>query len=226
MKNRLADIHRRSFVSGLFGGVAAAGLASAARAQTSDPVPCHLGPPRHEKGPRVWMDMDQIDIDAAYDQRFYAPMGYQITKRIASVSDAVRARLGEPLRLSYGPSEIEKLDVYRARKPNAPIFIFIHGGSWLDGTARNHGYPAEMFVNAGANFIAIDFIQIKEAGGDLRVMAGQVRNAIAWVYKNAASFGADASRLYIGGRSSGAHLTGVALVTDWAKDYGVPADIR
>jgi arylformamidase len=225
MKNMLADIHRRSFVSGLFGGVAAAGLASAARAQTSDPVPCHLGPPPHEKGPRVWMDMDQIDIDAAYDQRFYAPMGYQITKRIASVSDAVRARLGEPLRLSYGPSEIEKLDVYRARKPNAPIFIFIHGGSWLDGTARNHGYPAEMFVNAGANFIAIDFIQIKEAGGDLRVMAGQVRNAIAWVYKNAASFGADASRLYIGGRSSGAHLTGVALVTDWAKDYGVPADI-
>ena len=169
--------------------------------------------------------MDQIDIDAAYDQRFYAPMGYQIPKRIASVSDAVRARLGEPLRLSYGPSEIEKLDVYRARKPNAPIFIFIHGGSWLGGTARNHGYPAEMFVNAGANFIAIDFIQIKEAGGDLRVMAGQVRSAIAWVYKNAASFGADASRLYIGGRSSGAHLTGVALVTDWARDYGVPADI-
>lgn len=225
MKNMLVNIHRRSFVSGLFGGVAAAGLASAARAQTSDPVACHLGPPPHEKGPRVWMDMDQIDIDAAYDQRFYAPMGYQITKRIASVSDAVRARLGEPLRLSYGPSEIEKLDVYRARKPNAPIFIFIHGGSWLDGTARSHGYPAEMFVNAGANFIAIDFIQIKEAGGDLRVMAGQVRNAIAWVYKNAASFGADASRLYIGGRSSGAHLTGVALVTDWAKDYGVPADI-
>ena len=225
MKNMLADIHRRSFVSGLFGGVAAAGLASAARAQTSDPVPCRLGPPPHEKGPRVWMDMDQIDIDAAYDQRFYAPMGYQITKRIASVSDAVRARLGEPLRLSYGPSEIEKLDVYRARKPNAPIFIFTHGGSWLDGTARNHGYPAEMFVNAGANFIAIDFIQIKEAGGDLRVMAGKCENAIAWVYKNAASFGADASRLYIGGRSSGAHLTGVALVTDWAKDYGVPADI-
>jgi arylformamidase len=225
MKSMLANIHRRSFVSGLFGGVAAAGLASAARAQTSDPVPCHLGPPPHEKGLRVWMDMDQIDIDAAYDQRFYAPMGYQITKRIASVSDAVRARLGEPLRLSYGPSEIEKLDVYRARKQNAPIFIFIHGGSWLDGTARNHGYPAEMFVNAGANFIAIDFIQIKEASGDLRVMAAQVRSAIAWVYKNAASFGADASRLYIGGRSSGAHLTGVALVTDWAKDYGVPADI-
>ena len=179
MKNMLVKIHRRSFVSSLLGGAAAASLTSSVHAQTPDPIPCRRGPPPHDKGPRVWMDMDQIDIDAAYDQRFYAPMGYQITKRIASISDAVRARLGEPLRLSYGPSEIEKLDVYRARKPNAPIFIFIHGGSWLGGSARNHGYPAEMFVNAGANFIAIDFIQIKEAGGDLRVMARQVRSAQA-----------------------------------------------
>ena len=63
------------------------------------------------------------------------------------------------------------------------------------------------------------------AGGDLRLMAAQVRSAIAWVYKNAASFGADANKLYIGGRSSGAHLTAVALVTDWERDYGVPTDI-
>lgn len=225
MKNLLGSIHRRSFVSGLLGGAAVAGFASVARAKTPDPVPCHLGPASHDKGPLVWMDMDQVELDAAYDQRFYAPMGYQITKRVAALSDAVRKRIGEPLRLAYGPSEIEKLDVYRARKPNAPIFVFIHGGSWLGGTARSHGYPAEMFVNAGANFIAIDFIQIKAAGGDLRVMAKQVRSAIAWVYKNAASFGGDANRLYIGGRSSGAHLTGVALVTDWANDFGVPADI-
>jgi arylformamidase len=171
------------------------------------------------------MDMDQIDIDAAYDQRFYAPMGFQISKREGSQSDAVRARLGEPLRLAYGPTEIEKLDVYRARTPNAPIFMFFHGGQWLGGRSRDNAYPAEMFVNAGATFIAVDFNNVKEAGGDLRVMAAQVRRSIAWVYKNAASFGGDANRLYVGGRSSGAHLTGVALVTDWEKAFGLPADI-
>jgi len=32
------------------------------------------------------MDMDQIELDAAYDQRFYAPMGDQIQKRVASIS--------------------------------------------------------------------------------------------------------------------------------------------
>jgi arylformamidase len=225
MKQIFSKVHRRGFVSGLFGGGVATAIADRARAQTPDPVPCQLGPPPHAKGPRVWMDMDQIEIDAAYDQAFYAPMGVQIQKRVAALSDAVRARLGEPLRLSYGPSEIEKLDVYRARKPNAPIFVFVHGGSWRTGAARGNAYPAEMFANAGANFVALDFIQIKEAGGDLRRMAAQVRSAIAWVYRNAASFGADPSRLYIGGRSSGAHLTGVALVTNWERDFGVPADV-
>jgi arylformamidase len=226
MRHILQQIHRRGFVTGLFGGAAATvGFASAVRAQTPDPVACQVGPAPHPKGPLVWRDLDQIEIDAAYDQRFYAPMGYQITKRVASQSEAARARLGEPLHVSYGPSEVETLDVYRARKPDAPIFMFFHGGSWLGGSARNNAYPAEMFVNAGANFIVPDFIGIKEAGGDLRLMAAQVRRSIAWVHKNAASFGADAGRLYIGGRSSGAHLTGVALVTDWEKDFGVPADI-
>jgi argininosuccinate lyase len=26
---------------------------------------------------------------------------------------------------------VEKLDTYRAKQPNAPIFVYIHGGAWL-----------------------------------------------------------------------------------------------
>jgi arylformamidase len=132
--------------------------------------------------------------------------------------------VGDPIRESYGPSPVEKLDIYRARRAKAPVFVFIHGGAWLGGEAKNYATPAEMFVNAGAHYIAIDFVAIKEAGGDLRVMAEQVRRAIAWVYKNADKFDGDRDRLYIGGHSSGGHLCGVALVTDWQKDFGLPAD--
>jgi arylformamidase len=186
---------------------------------------CRLGPPPHEKGPLVFMDYDQVELDAAYDQRYYAPLGVQITKRYETASDTTRSRIGEPQRMSYGPTEVETLDIYRTKRPNAPIFVFIHGGAWLGGSARNYGFAAEPFVNAGANFVALDFIAIKAANGDLRVMADQVRRAVAWVYKNGASFSGDPSRLYVGGHSSGGHLSGVTLVTDWSKDYGVPDDI-
>jgi len=37
--------------------------------------------------------------------------------------------------------------------------------------------------------------------------------------------GSDASRFYIVGHSSGGHLCGVALVTDWQKDFGWPTDV-
>ena len=40
-------------------------------------------------------------------------------------------------------------------------------------------------------------------------MAEQVRRALAWVYRNAASFGGDPDRIYISGHSSGSHLAGV-----------------
>jgi len=53
-------------------------------------------------------------------------------------------------------------------------------------------------------------------------MAAQVRRGIAWVYRNAASFGGDQERIFIGGHSSGGHLCGVALVTDWQKEFGLP----
>jgi arylformamidase len=186
---------------------------------------CQIGPPPHPKGPLVWMNMDQVELDASYDQAFYAPLRLQNIKRRASNSALVRTRLGEPQRMAYGASEPEKLDIHRAKRANAPIFVFIHGGAWLGGEAKNYADSAELFVNAGAHYVVLDFIAIKDAGGDLRVMAEQIRRGIAWVYKNAKSFDGDPNRLYIGGHSSGGHLCGVALVTDWQKDFGVPADI-
>src|SRR6516162_9569967 len=111
---------------------------------------CRLGPAPHEKGARVFMDMDQQELDASYDQLAYEPLLSQITKRLASNSEAMRARIGAPERESYGPSAAEGLDIYRTERENAPIFVFIHGGAWLGGAAKDYGYPAEMFVNAGA----------------------------------------------------------------------------
>ena len=55
------------------------------------------------KGPRVWLDMDQKELDDAYDQSVYAPNQRQIMGRYVTNSGAARARLGPPLRLRSDP---------------------------------------------------------------------------------------------------------------------------
>ena len=195
------------------------GLVSSAFAQSP------ASAPSKEKGPLVWLDMDQDQLDASYDQSVYAPNIRQIQSRYASNSDITRSRLGNPKRLAYGPTPIEGLDVYLCDRPKAPINVFIHGGAWRSGLAKNFGFKAETFVNAGAHFVVPDFINAFESGGDLMPMIDQVRRAVAWVYKNASSFNGDPNKIYLSGHSSGAHLAGVTLVTNWQKDYGLPMDI-
>jgi len=200
-------------------------LIAAAAAAAAEPAFAQQTPAPPAQGPPVWLDMDQKALDDAYDQSKYAPNIQQVLGRYVTNSEAARARLGAPRRLSYGSSAIEGADLYATTRPNAPVHVFIHGGAWRGGLAKNYAFQAELFVNAGAHFITLDFINVLEAGGDLAAMAKQVRSAVAWVYKKAASFGGDPDRLYISGHSSGGHLGGVVMVTDWERDYGVPANI-
>lgn len=181
--------------------------------------------PDRPRGPLVWRDMDQQALDDAYTQIVYAPNRDQVLARFASNSEIARQRLGAPQRFAYGPTAIEGLDLYRAKKPGAPILVFVHGGAWRGGEAKNYAFPAEVFVNAGINFVALDFVNVLESGGDLMPLAEQVRRAIAWVYRNADKLGADRERLYVTGQSSGAHLAAVAITTDWERDFQLPANI-
>jgi arylformamidase len=212
---RFTKISRRAALGG-----AAALLSAPALANE-----CPLGPLPHTKGPEVWMGLDQVELDAAYDQTAYAPLRLDSIRRYASASQTMRAHIGQPMVEAYGPTEIEKLEIYRAKQDKAPVFVFVHGGAWLSGLAKDYAFPAEMFVNAGVNYVCLDFIAIKEAHGDLRVMADQVRRGIAWVYQNIDKFGGDRDRFYVGGHSSGAHLAALALVSDMQKDFGFPADM-
>jgi arylformamidase len=210
---------RRAFLGA---GIAGAMIATARTGLAQQPAPAPPAP--RVKGLRVWQDMDQTELDAAYDQSVYAPNLQHVVKRWAANSEGVRARLGAPQRYAYGPTSIEGLDVYRTKRPNAPINIFIHGGEWRLGAAKSSAFPAELFVHAGAHYVVPDFAWVQDVGGSLMPIAEQVRRAVAWVHRNAKSFGGDSDRIYVSGHSSGGHLTGVILTTDWPKDFNLPVD--
>jgi arylformamidase len=211
---------RRSLLALLTGGAASLAALPAFAEGT-----CLVGPPAHAKGPKVFLDYDQVELDAAYTQIAYEPNLPQVGKRWTSNSELARQRLGAPKRVAYGPTEIEKLDIFPTDRPNAPIFVMIHGGAWQSVTASDLSFPAETFVHAGAHYVVPDFAWVQDVGGSLTPMADQVRRAVAWVYQNAGSFGGDPQRLYVGGHSSGGHLAGVVVTTDWRKEFSMPADM-
>ena len=216
-----ADRERRALV-----GTAAACAVAAATGAFSGNASAQAAP--RVKGPRVYLDYDQAELDAAYDQAVYAPNARDVQGRMRRLSAEARKRLGTPKRFAYGPTEIEKLDVYPVasslKVPNAPIQIFIHGGAWRSGTAAEHADAAELFHHAGAVYVVPDFTLVQDAADSLRSMAEQVRRSIAWVYQHASEIGGDVNRIYLSGHSSGAHLAGVALITDWRRDHGIPDD--
>jgi len=172
----------------------------------------------------VFLEYDQKALDDAYDQSVYAANREQLLARFASASEIARRRLGAPQRLAYGTGKNEKLDFFHCKKQNAPVNVFVHGGAWRGGEAKNYAWPAEMFVRAGSHYAVLDFDNVIDTGGDLFAMADQVRRALAWTYLNCSRFGGDPNRLFVCATSSGAHLAGVAAATDWKKDFNLPAD--
>ena len=102
--------------------------------------------------------------------------------------------------------------------------VFIHGGYWRSMDKADHNFPALAFVPAGIACVAINYALAP--GVDMDEIVRQCRAALAWVYRNAASFGGDPSQIYVSGHSAGGHLTAMMMATDWpAEAEDLPRDL-
>ncbi len=133
-----------------------------------------------------------------------------------ALSDIVKKRLGDPVRYIYGATEPERVDVYRAQTKHAPVFVFVHGGAWKTSDAQRNAFAAEMFVDAGIHYVLLEFTGIDQADGRLQTLVSQVSAGLRWVCENCDRFGGDATRVFVGAHSSGAHLTAAVLANRFA----------
>jgi len=116
---------------------------------------------KHPTGaPKVYLDYTQAELDHVYTQRAFAPNSEYIRRRLSRLSADIRARVAPPERHAYGKSEVEGIDIYRAKDPGAPVNIYIHGGAWRKGSAAASAYLAEVLGNAGAALAVPDFVAV------------------------------------------------------------------
>ena len=158
---------------------------------------------------------DPAWFDAQYNNRARVPDSAALMARWVQASELTRSRLPGQLDLPYGDDPAERLDVFAAQRPGSPVLVFIHGGYWRALDKSDHSFVAPAFVQAGAAVVVINYGLCPAQTIDQSAL--QCARALAWVWRHAASFGGDASRLVVVGHSAGAHLAAMLLSCHWAQ---------
>ena len=165
----------------------------------------------------------QSELDAQYNAGAAVPDYPAHLARWREHSVRTRERLPHELRVPYGPTLAETLDIFPAEKPDAPVHVFIHGGYWRALAAEDFSFvaagPRERgFCTVSVNYALCPWVSIEE-------IVRQVRASLAWVHRNIERWGGNPERIAVSGHSAGGHLTGMALATSWREQYGLPDDL-
>jgi arylformamidase len=174
------------------------------------------------RGP-MYETLNEADFARHFMPRLAVPDHETWLAEDFALSAAMRERIPHRRNERYGPGPLQLIDLFPAKAPNAPIFVFIHGGYWRALSKDHFGFIAEPLLNAGAAVAMVDYDLCPAV--PLSTVVEQVAQSIAWVRAQARSFNGDPDRLVIGGNSAGAHLAAMMLCRDW-NDGGTTSFIQ
>lgn len=165
---------------------------------------------------------NQTQIDAQYNPSLALPDPAAPGRHFVAQSALARSQLRCVLDVPYGPTREETLDIFPAEAPNAPVFIFIHGGYWRALSSKEFSGVALGMQPLGITSVVINYALAPRVTID--EITRQCRAAAVWTLRNIQNYGADPTRVAIGGHSAGGHLTAMCLQTPWQDEYGLPQD--
>jgi acetyl esterase/lipase len=115
-----------------------------------------------------------------------------------------------------------KLDIWYPRdNPNpTTTVVYIHGGGWIFGSKEGAVYQLLPYLERGWRVVNVEY---RMAGNSLAPGSVEdTRCALRWIYRNAAQWKFDTSKIILTGHSAGGHLS---LITGMLPD-GTALDNR
>lgn len=100
-----------------------------------------------------------------------------------------------------------KLDVWYPRdndKPT-PTVVYIHGGGWIFGQKEGAVYQFLPYLEKGWRVVNVEYRMVSDAYAPGAVE--DTRCALRWIYRNAAQYKFDTSKIILTGHSAGGHLS-------------------
>lgn len=194
------DLRTTTFLTVSLACFCAGVAATVVHAQDRSTYPTHLG-----------SSTSGIDWIAFYD-------------RIDSLTAEARTELQHHLDISYGKDPKQKLDLYLPQSEAAgPVYIFIHGGGFVEGDRAHYGYVARPLATHGIVTVVMSY---RLSPAHYPEQVHDVQAVLGWVYRNISDYGGDASQIYIGGHSAGAILSAFVSVNNaWLGSMSLPEDL-
>ena len=165
----------------------------------------------------------QEEIDLEYNLSLTVPDSKKWVEWYKKKSAIARQTLDCILDIRYGSGEDETVDIFPAKEQGAPVLVYIHGGYWFSGSSKDYSFVANGFVSQGFTVAVMNYSLCPKV--TISEITRQSRMLIAWLHKEAASFDADPSRIFISGHSAGGQQVGMLLDTEWHSAYGLPDDV-
>ena len=162
--------------------------------------------------------------DTQYNNTARVPESAALMAQWKERSAQARATLKCHLDVPYGDEPGDMLDIFPAANPNAPVFVFIHGGYWRAMDKRDLSFVAPALVDGGALVVVPNYALCPAV--TIEQITLQLVQALAWTYRHAREHGGDPRRIVVGGHSAGGHLAAMMLSCQWkrvARD--LPADL-
>ncbi|MBM3503930.1 MAG: alpha/beta hydrolase [Alphaproteobacteria bacterium] len=136
-------------------------------------------------------------------------------------SRRVAERLSPAMDVAYGRGSEQRLDLYPASRPGAPILVFFHGGAWAHGYKEWNGFMAAPLCDAPILFVSPDYRLVPEH--KFPAALDDALAAVVWAYEHAREYGGDPARLFVGGWSAGGTLAGlIGLRHELHEAVGLP----
>ena len=163
---------------------------------------------------------DPAWLDRQYNNRLLVPDFASHFDKWRQASAHARAHAPCVLDVPYGHGAGETLELFPATvRANgasaAPVLVFIHGGYWRALDKSDQSFVAPSFTADGALVVVPNYALAPAV--TLEHITLQMVEALAWVWRHAAEYGGDPSRIVVAGHSAGGHLAAMLLSCRWKQ---------
>ncbi|MCA6111517.1 alpha/beta hydrolase [Bradyrhizobium cenepequi] len=167
-----------------------------------------LSTPRPLDPRAKWTELSRAERDAAYDNNAAVKNSAALIAERDEASGRLRKSLTSHLDLAYGERANNKIDLYPARKHDAPCLVFLHGGYWQRNSRELFAMLVEGVAAHGWSVAIPGYSLAPEVS--LTGIVAEIPRALDWLAAHGASCGV-AGPVVLSGWSAGAHLVATAL---------------